>query len=68
VLVTVIVANLAEALGRQVILRSYPTLEPFPIDGALASAAELARDESLLPPSGPREARARRERPSRTAR
>jgi uncharacterized protein (DUF433 family) len=49
VLVTVILDNLAEGLGREEILRSYPTLEPIHIDAALAYAAELAREESLLP-------------------
>jgi uncharacterized protein (DUF433 family) len=49
VLVTVILDNLAEGLGRDEILRSYPTLEPIHIDAALSYAAELAREESLLP-------------------
>jgi uncharacterized protein (DUF433 family) len=49
VLVTVILDNLAEGLGREEILRSYPTLEPIHIDAALAYAAELAREESILP-------------------
>jgi uncharacterized protein (DUF433 family) len=49
VLVTVILDNLAEGLGREENLRSYPTLEPLHIDAALAYAAELAREESILP-------------------
>jgi uncharacterized protein (DUF433 family) len=49
VLMTVILDNLAEGLGREEILRSYPTLEPIHIDAALAYAAELAREESILP-------------------
>src|SRR5262245_55294233 len=49
VLVTVILDNLAEGLSREDILRSYPTLEPIHIDAAMAYAAELAREESLLP-------------------
>ena len=49
VLVTVILDSLAEGLGPEQILRSYPTLEPAHIDAALAYAAELAREESLLP-------------------
>ena len=49
VFVTVILDNLAEGLGREEILRSYSTLEPIHIDAALAYAAELAREESLLP-------------------
>ena len=48
-LVTVILDNLAEGLGREEILRSYPTLEPIHLDASLAYAAELAREESLLP-------------------
>lgn len=47
--VTVILDNLAEGLGRDEILRSYPTLQPVHIDATLAYAAELAREESLLP-------------------
>ena len=49
VLVTVILDSLAEGASREEILRSYPTLAPHHIDGALAYAAELAREESLLP-------------------
>ena len=49
VLVTVILDSLAEGVGREDILRSYPTLEPAHIDAALSYAAELAREESLLP-------------------
>jgi uncharacterized protein (DUF433 family) len=49
VLVTVILDNLAEGLSREDILRSYPTLKPMHIDAAMAYAAELAREESLLP-------------------
>jgi uncharacterized protein (DUF433 family) len=47
--VTVILDSLAEGLGRDEILRSYPTLVPVHIDAAMAYAAELAREESLLP-------------------
>jgi uncharacterized protein (DUF433 family) len=49
VLVTVILDNLAEGLSREDILRSYPTLKAIHIDAAMAYAAELAREESLLP-------------------
>jgi uncharacterized protein (DUF433 family) len=49
VLVTVILDSLAEGLGPEQILLSYPTLQPVHIDAALAYAAELAREESLLP-------------------
>jgi len=47
--VTVILDSLAEGLGRDDILRSYPTLAPVHIDAAMAYAAELAREEGLLP-------------------
>jgi uncharacterized protein (DUF433 family) len=50
--VTVILDNLAEAATREQILRSYPTLRPEHIDAALLYAAELAREESLLPLRG----------------
>ena len=49
VLVTNILDSLAEGASREEILRSYPSLEPIHIDAALAYAAELAREESLLP-------------------
>ena len=35
--------------GRDEILKSYPSLQPEHIDAAIAYAAELAREESLLP-------------------
>ncbi len=47
--VTVILDNLAEGAGRDEILHRYPTLLPVHIDAALAYAAELAHEESLLP-------------------
>lgn len=49
VLVTVILDSLAEGSSREEILRSYPSLQPLHIDAALAYAAELAHEESLLP-------------------
>jgi uncharacterized protein (DUF433 family) len=49
VLVTVILDNLAEGNTREEILRSYPSLTPEHLDAALAYAAELAREEALLP-------------------
>ena len=49
VLVTNILDSLAEGASREEILRSYPALQPAHIDAALAYAAELAREESLLP-------------------
>ena len=53
VLVTNILDSLAEGSGRDEILKSYPTLRPEHLDAALAYAAELAREESLLPLNGP---------------
>ncbi len=49
VLVTVILDSLAEGASREEILHSYPSLQPRHIDAALAYAAELAHEESLLP-------------------
>jgi uncharacterized protein (DUF433 family) len=49
VLVTVILDSLAAGSTREEILRSYPSLRPEHIEAAIAYAAELAREESLLP-------------------
>ncbi len=49
VFVTSILDSLAEGASREEILASYPSLSPEHIDAALAYAAELAREESLLP-------------------
>lgn len=49
VFVTNILDSLAEGAGREEILRSYPSLKPEHIDAAIAYAAELAHEESLLP-------------------
>lgn len=49
VLVTNILDSVAEGASRDEILRSYPTLRPEHIDAALAYAAELVREENLLP-------------------
>jgi uncharacterized protein (DUF433 family) len=49
VLVTNILDSLAEGASRDEIIRSYPSLKPEHIDAANAYAAELAREESLLP-------------------
>lgn len=51
VLITNILDSLAEGSTREEILASYPTLRPEHIDAALSYAAELAREESLLPVS-----------------
>jgi len=52
VLVTNILDSLAEGASREEILKSYPSLRPEHIDAAVAYAAELAREESLLPLAG----------------
>ena len=49
VFVTVILDSLAAGSTRQEILDSYPSLRPEHIDATIAYAAELAREESLLP-------------------
>lgn len=49
VLITNILDSLAEGASREETLRSYPSLKPEHIDAAIAYAAELAREESLLP-------------------
>jgi uncharacterized protein (DUF433 family) len=52
VFVTNILDSLAEGASREEILKSYPSLRPEHIDAAVAYAAELAREESLLPLAG----------------
>jgi uncharacterized protein (DUF433 family) len=52
VLVTNILDSLAEGASRDDVLKSYPSLRSEHIDAAIAYAAELAREESLLPLSG----------------
>ena len=52
VMVTNILDSLAEGSSREEILKSYPSLQPQHIEAALAYAADLAREESLLPVSG----------------
>jgi uncharacterized protein (DUF433 family) len=47
--VTVILDSLAEGSSKEEILRSYPSLKPGHIEAALAYAAELAREECLMP-------------------
>jgi uncharacterized protein (DUF433 family) len=49
VFVTNILDSLAEGASREEILASHPSLRPEHIDAAVAYAAELAREESLLP-------------------
>ena len=47
--VTVILDSFAEGTTREEALASYPALRPEHLDAALAYAAELAREESLIP-------------------
>ena len=49
VLVTNILDSLAEGASRDEVLASYPSLRREHIDAAIAYAAELAREEALLP-------------------
>lgn len=49
VFVTNILDSLAEGATREEILRSLPSLKPEHIDAAIAYAAELAHEESILP-------------------
>ncbi len=49
--VTVILDSVAEGGTRKEILADYPALKEHHIEAALAYAAELAREESLLPVS-----------------
>ena len=49
VFVTNILDSLAEGASHEEILRSYPSLRAEHIEAAMAYAAELAREESLLP-------------------
>ncbi len=52
VMVTCILDSLAEGCTSEEILRSYPTLQPVHLEAAMAYAAELAREEALLPVTG----------------
>ena len=52
VFVTNILDSLAEGASREEILKSYPSLKSEHIDAAIAYAAELAHEESLLPTGG----------------
>ena len=51
--VTVILDSVAEGSSRDEILKSYPSLRAEHIDAALAYAAELVREEALLPLAPP---------------
>jgi uncharacterized protein (DUF433 family) len=47
-MVSVILDNLAAGESAEAILRSYPTLKPEDVQGALQYAAELARERVVL--------------------
>ena len=49
--VTVILDSIAEGATRAEVLKSYPALNTTHISAALAYAADLAREESLVPAS-----------------
>ena len=49
--VSVVLDNLASGLGREEILKSYPSLTRQDIDASLAYAAELARESVIALPS-----------------
>lgn len=49
--VSVVLANLAEGLGADEIIRSYPSLTPEAIRAALAYAADLAQERVLPLPA-----------------
>ena len=50
--VAVILDSLAEGATEADVLRSYPTLKPVHVRAALASAAQLVREEQLTPLAG----------------
>lgn len=52
VLVVNILDSLAEGATREEIVASYPSLKPEHLDAAMAYAAELAHEETLLPLAG----------------
>jgi len=49
VMLSVVLDSLAEGSSPEEILADYPTLKPEDIQAALAYAAELARDEDIIP-------------------
>ncbi|MBI1368208.1 MAG: DUF433 domain-containing protein [Planctomycetes bacterium] len=52
VYVTNILDSLAEGATREQIIASFPSVQTADIDAALAYAADLAREESILPIAG----------------
>lgn len=49
VLVSVVIANLAEGMTAEQIVAEYPSLTTADVRAALAYAAELAHEEDLIP-------------------
>jgi len=49
IMISVILDSLAEGLGEQEILKEYPSLRLEDIRAAIAYAAELSREEELIP-------------------
>lgn len=49
-MVSVVLDNLAAGMEPAAILASYPSLQPADLDAALAYAAELAREGTMLLP------------------
>lgn len=49
VMVSVVLDNLAVGLSPEEIIDSYPSLKEEDLDAAVAYAAELARDEDIIP-------------------
>jgi uncharacterized protein (DUF433 family) len=49
IMVSVILANLADGLSADAIIAEYPSLQPDDIQAALAYAAELAGEEDFTP-------------------
>jgi uncharacterized protein (DUF433 family) len=50
--VSIILDNLSEGIGREEILKSYPSLKSEDIDAALAYAAILAKERQIVIESG----------------
>jgi uncharacterized protein (DUF433 family) len=48
-MVSVVLDNLAEGLTAQEIVAEYPSLVPEDVQAAMAYAADLAREEDLVP-------------------
>ena len=49
IMVSIVLDNLAAGLSRDEIVREYPPLTPDDVNAAMAYAAELAREEELVP-------------------